>query len=327
MRAKSAFAVALSGLAITAAVLGPVSAQQPGCVAGAEPTHDYGDRPPEGFLRYGTRPVVIGCAELASGRRFELVGYQLGRGERSSLCIDQYDFETGVGWGCGTNVVRGGAAIDATSREQTAGQVPVVAGTVARSVARVVVRSEIDGRLRRHPADTVTVRNPDLLRRIDVRRPFGRYLAEIPTGARAASAEARGARGRTLGLAFFPGFRGPVGQGRVCYGKPRVVGMRLLDPARVGQTSRLRIVASYPRGYITSVDVSVSGRGGGHADLAPTRPRSRGGRRVVTLPVSFTHRATVGVDVTADGLPLSRRCGAQAVLRRSAAKTLVVRVR
>jgi hypothetical protein len=40
--------------------------------------------------------VVIGCAELASGRRFKLVGYQLRRGDRGSLCVDHYDFDTGV---------------------------------------------------------------------------------------------------------------------------------------------------------------------------------------------------------------------------------------
>jgi hypothetical protein len=300
-------------------------AAQSDCDVGGMPTHPYGERPPEDFLRYRTRPVVIGCAELASGRRFELVGYQLGSGERSSLCIDQYDFETGVSWGCGSNVVRG-RAIDATSREHTAGHVPVVAGTVAPSVARAVVRSEIDGRLRRHPAALVAVRDPLLLRTIGVRKPFGRYLAEVPAGARAATAEALGARGRTLGLAFFPGFRGPVGEGRACYSRPRVARMRLLDPARVGQESRLRIVATYPGGYIGSMDVNVGGRGGAHADLVDARPHRDGGRRVVTLPVSFTRRGTVGVDVTAEGLPLSPRCR-RGPIRRSAPKTLVVRVR
>ena len=37
------------------------------------PTQPYGERPPEEFLRYATRPVVIGCATLRSERRFEFV--------------------------------------------------------------------------------------------------------------------------------------------------------------------------------------------------------------------------------------------------------------
>jgi hypothetical protein len=314
----------VSGSGDSEARLSQAGAEPPGdCRVGGAPTQPYGEHPPEGFLRYGTRPVVIGCAELASERRFELVSYQLGRGEQTELCIDQYDFDTRVTWGCGSNVVRGGGAIDATSREQTAGHVPVVAGTVAASVARVVVRSEIDGRLRRHATALVRVRDADLLRAIGVRRPFGRYLAEVPVGARGATAEARGEHGRTLGLAFFPGFPGPVGEGRECYSRPRVVGLRLLDPARVRQQSRLRIVATYPDGYIGSIDASVSGRLRVHADLAP----SSSGRYVVTLPVSFRRRGVAGIDVTADGVPLSERCGARAVLRYSAPRTLVVRVR
>ena len=301
----------------------PAVAAQADCDVGGAPTQPYNDHPPEGFLRYGTRPVVIGCAMLPSGRRFELVGYQLGRGERTELCIDHHDFDAGVNWGCGSNVVRGGGAIDATAKDANPGHLPVVAGTVAGSVARVVVRSEIDGRLRRHSAALVRVRDPDLLRVIGVRKPFGRYLAEVPANARAASAEALGARGRTLGLAFLPGFRGPVGEGRACYSNPQVKRLRLLDPARVGKKSRLRIVATYPAGVIGSVDVSVSGGLSLHADLAPRTS----GRYVVTLPVSFRRRGFAGIDVTAEGVPLSDRCGARAVLRRSALKTLAVRVR
>jgi hypothetical protein len=340
MRAKSApvTAAVLIGLGVGAQAMaagaGHVQAEtsqagvqaQADCRVGGPPTQPYGERPPEGFLRYATRPVIIGCAELASGRRFELVGYQLGRGERSSLCIDQYDFETRITSGCGSNVLYGGGAIDGTSREETAGHVPVVAGAVTSSVARVIVRSEIDGRLRRQPAALVGIDDRKLLRMIGVPRPFGRYIAEIPTGARAATAEALGARGRTLGLAFFPGFRGPVGQGRACYTQPRVTRLRLRKPARVGGKNRLRIVATYPGGQIGSIDVSVGGRSRVHADLSPESPRGEGGRRVVTLPVSFARRGTVLVDVTAEGLPRSKRCST-GPLRRSALKTLVVRVK
>jgi hypothetical protein len=114
-----------------------------------------------------------------------------------------------------------------------------------------------------------------------------------------------------------------VGEGRACYSRPRVVRLRLLDPARVGRKSRLRIVATYPAGFIGSIDVNVGGRGGAHADLVPTAS----GRYVVTLPVSFTRRGVTGIDVTAEGVPRGERCGARAVLRSSAPKTLAVQVR
>jgi hypothetical protein len=305
----------------------PRAVQSDDCRVGSAPTHDYGQRPPEEFLRYGTRPVVIGCATLASGRRLELVGYQQGRGERTSLCIDHYDFESGVSWGCGSNVVFGGGAVDATSKMRLPPWPDVVSGALSTSVARVVVRSEIAGRLRRHPAVAVRVRGRKLLRAIAVRKPFGRYLAEVPRRARVATAEALDERGRSLGLAFFPGFRGPVGEGRACYGRPHITRLRLLEPARAGRRSRVRVVAKYRGGYIASVEASVGGEGRVHAKLVRPRTRRAGGRRVVTLPVRFGPRGAVGVDVTAEGVPLKRRCGKHPPLRRSDPKTLVVRVR
>jgi hypothetical protein len=341
MRGRRAWGIAALALGLGSAVLPQLAVdgrshareltraavQSGDCRVGSAPTHDYGERPPEELLRYGTRPVVIGCATLASGRRLELVGYQLGRGEHTSLCIDHYDFESGVSWGCGSNLVSDGGAIDATSKTGLPGRPDVVSGTLSASVARVVVRSEIAGRLRRHPSVAVRVRGRRLLRAIAVSKPFGRYLAEVPRGARAATAEALDARGRSLGLAFFPGFRGPVGQGRACYGRPRIARLRLLEPARAGRGSRVRVVARYQGGYIASIEAAVGGKGRVHADLVRPRTRRAGGRRVVTLPVRFERRGTVGVDVTAGGLPLSRRCGKDPPPRRSDPKTLVVRVR
>jgi hypothetical protein len=100
-----------------------------------------------------------------------------------------------------------------------------------------------------------------------------------------------------------------------------------LGRARVDETSHVRVVAIYPGGYIGSIEVNVGGRGGGHADLVQTNPRRAGGRRVVTLPVHFTRPGPTAVDVTAEGLPLSRRCGDRPLLRESAPKTLAVQVR
>jgi len=68
--------------------------------------------------------------------------------------------------------------------------------------------------------------------------------------------------------------------------------------------------------------VNVGGRGGAHADLVPTTS----GRYVVTPAVGITRRGVTGIDVAAEGVPPSERCGARAILRRSAAKTLAVQV-
>src|SRR3990170_948741 len=101
MRAKRAVVVVLSSCLSLAALseVGAIDEPRAGssgvklmreakCDVGGSPTRPYGNRPPEAFLRYGTRPVVIGCAELANGRRFELVGYQLRRSDEGSLCVD-----------------------------------------------------------------------------------------------------------------------------------------------------------------------------------------------------------------------------------------------
>ena len=170
------------------------SSQQGTCKSGGVPKHPYGERPPEDFLRYATRPVVIGCATLASGRRFELVGYQLAHGRQSSLCIDQSEPATGFSGGCGSNLVRGGGAIDAGSSSRNGGRPIVVSGALSASVRRVAVRYELRRRLRRTAAVVVRVSDPALLRAIAVARPFGLYLAEVPRGARAVTAEAYGRR-------------------------------------------------------------------------------------------------------------------------------------
>jgi hypothetical protein len=323
--AAIAFGVTPSfGIAVRAPSDAHVAGQAPECRVGAEPTQPYGERPPETFLRYVTRPVVIACATLPSGRRFELVGYQLGRGQRSSLCIDQYDFSTGVGSGCGSNVVRGGGHIDAGSVTRGATGPAVVSGTLSGSVGRVVVRSEVGGRLRRHGVALVRIRDRAVLDAIRVGRPFGRYVAEVPPRARAVTADAVRPRRGSLGLAFFEGFRSAIGEARACYTRPRVARLRLLEPARVGSINRLHVIASYPAGYVTSVDVNIGGKSRIHADLAPTSSPREGGRRVVTLPVRFTRRGATGIDVTAEGVPLSGRCGERPVLRTSSPKTLVV---
>ena len=58
-----------------------------------------------------------------------------------------------------------------------------------------------------------------------------------------------------------------------------------------------------------------------HADLS-----HEGGRRIATLPVEFTRRGTVAIDVTAEGVPRGPSCR-NGPLRRSPRRTLGVRVR
>jgi hypothetical protein len=130
-----------------------------------------------------------------------------------------------------------------------------------------------------------------------------------------------------VGVGYFDGFGGPIGEGRRCHGRPRVSRLRLSTPARNGKPNTVTFVARYPRGYIGSAEVRTDGTIV-HADLTVPKHRRDGGRRDLTLPVRLERRGTVGIDVTVEGLPLaSKRCGANGRPRESAPKTLVVRVR
>lgn len=296
------------------------------CVPGGPPTHVYRERPEEPSLRYVTRPVVIGCINLPSGRSFELVGYQLGGGGRTDLCIDHYEARTGETWGCASNQVLGGGAIDASSTHRSPGQPDVVAGALSKHVARVVVRSELRGRLRRGHAARLAIRDRALLGMIAVKRPFGRYLAELPDRARAVTAEALDARRRSLGLSFAEGVGGPVGEGRACYSRPRIARLRLLETPKASARARLELRVNYPSGFLRSAEATVSGDRRFEKVLRAQRARTRA-RRTLTLPIRLPRPGTIGIDVTVTGVPIAKACGVGAWPRRSAARTFVVRVR
>lgn len=298
-----------------------------GCHQGQAPSSGaYGELPPEGSLRYRTRPVVIGCGRLSGGRRFELVGYRLGSRKRSRLCIDVLYPESGESSGCGTNRVQGGGAIDATGVTRVAGRPATVTGATRGHVARVTVRYELRRTMRKTPAALVIVRDPDVLQAVRVGKAFGLYLAEVPAKARAVSAQARGRSGDAIGVGYFDAFPGPVGQGRRCHARPSVAHLRLGAPARAGKPNTISFLVRYPGGYIGSADVRAD-RGIVHADLLPFNGRGEA-RRKVTLPLRFERRGTFGVDVTVEGHPVAlKRCGEDGQLRKSAPKTLVVRVR
>ncbi len=192
------------------------------CRLGQAPGPPYSERPPEGSLRYRKPPIVIGCGRLPSGRDFDLVGYRLGRSKRGSLCLDVHYPESGESSGCGSDRVRGGGAIDATGVSRAAGRPATVTGATRGFVKRVTMRYELRGKMRASRAALVIVRNRDLLRAIGVEKPFGAYLGEVPPNSRAVSAQARDAKGHLVGVGYPEGFAGPIGEGRICHGRPRV---------------------------------------------------------------------------------------------------------
>lgn len=296
-----------------------------GCTPGSQPARAYGERPPEPGFVYATRPVVLGCASLSSGARVEVVGYRFGRPGRSSLCIDINDLGRRGGGGCGSDRIPYGDAIGAGGFSAGVRGPLRLTGTTARIVTRVLVRWERSRRLRARPAALVRVRTPALLASLHVRRAFGIYVAEVPRGARAVSAEGRDARGRARGLAFFAGFRGPAGAGQRCFTRPRITGLRALGTARARRTVWVRARVSYVRGRTTSIRFDSPRGAGGIADLVPAPARRGVERRAVTVPLRFDRRGRVLLSAVAEGLPRDRRCGL--LVRRSTPRELALSVR
>jgi hypothetical protein len=168
-------------------------------------------------IRPATPHIVIGCARLRpSGRRVELIGYQqTGYGGRAArLCIDARDPATGQAHGCGTNRVYRGEVVDATSvvgcpRVIVPGVTATVSGATSADVARIAVSFRRQGRRAMRAATLVRVRAAELLRRLQVRRPFGRYLVEVPADARGLRVHAFNSAGGAVGRARLP-FRDSV---------------------------------------------------------------------------------------------------------------------
>lgn len=264
--------------------------------------------------------MVLGCATLPSGKQLQLVGYQLG--ERSTqLCIDTVDVSDGSASGCGNDRVLGGGAIDATARTGATPSNTRIAGATSGAVGRVVIRYELDGKLRRSEARLVRVVDRQLLRTLQVSRPFGRYLAEVPRGARAVHALAFDTRGRRIGIAAFEHLGGPQREGRACYSLLRITRVGLLGPRRRRAGATVVVHVAYPNGRLLGVNAGYLGRGI-IADLVPTTDAEQR----ITLPVRLPDRRTAVFEVGADGRPRdAQRCGGE--LRHAQPKTLVVRLR
>jgi hypothetical protein len=144
--------------------------------------------------------VVLGCATLASGRRSKLVGRRFRDGE---LCIDTIDLATQSATGCHADRVAGALSVDSRT---ASGRGPDVLGGAARSaVRRVQIRYRTRTRgVRKAPGALVRVEDPAVLQALRLRRPFSRFLVEVPGGARRVVVEGYDARGRLLGRDAVP---------------------------------------------------------------------------------------------------------------------------
>jgi hypothetical protein len=195
----------------------PDEARQAACRVGRAPTRPVPRvrAEEEEGIRRTTRPTVLGCGRLPSGRRFELVGYRqtTGRGRRTILCIDTVLLPRGDSFGCGDETVARGGHIEAGGVTTEIGKRTIVEGSASASVASVVVRygrgrTELPRR-----AVLIRVRRESVLRKIRVRGAFGYYLGEAPPRSLPLTVEARDEHGRTIGRATFSRTR-PPGSGR-----------------------------------------------------------------------------------------------------------------
>lgn len=313
-----ASATTAAGSTSTAAAAG-ARAETANCRPGAEPSRSYGKRPPERQLRYGSRPTVIGCVRLPQAGQIELVGYQLGA-RRTALCIDQVE-PGGSSYGCGSNSVFGGGAIDATG---LIGRTRIEGATIG-DVASVVVRYELGGLVKETDASLVRVRNRGLLRRLRVAEPFGHYLAEVPPDARAVQVEARDARGQGMGVANNANFGQPVGEGRRCLSRPTITSLRVLGRPRAGRGVLLRVRVDYPNGNVAGIRVNRRRRLALIAHPPAREDGAAGSSVTVTLPVQLGKAGRAPFDVIADGVPQDATCPVG--IRRSAPRTVSVRIR
>ena len=177
-------------------------------VVGGKPTAPY--RRVAGEERVGMRrthaPLVFGVADLPTTGRVEVVGYTMrgfrGRGEL--LCVDLALPDGSRGGGCNRGLPARAGGLQGTGSTRDANAPRLASGaTRAGGVARIAVRYRVRGRPATASAILIRV-PPDLAARLGTRR-FLFYVAEIPSAARAVSAAARDARGRTVWRARFPG--------------------------------------------------------------------------------------------------------------------------
>jgi hypothetical protein len=135
-----------------------------------------------GGIRPTTAEIVLGCGRLDGAGRFRVIAFRLRspRGQ-GTLCID-VRFASGYGYGCGDDIVYGGGDIEAGAAS-TDGRRTQVSGTASSRVQRVRLEYRLGysgGHLR---AKLVRVRDAPVLKRLQIDRPFGYYVGELPARA------------------------------------------------------------------------------------------------------------------------------------------------
>lgn len=175
-----------------------------GCRVGEQRAASWITEEERAGARRVTAPIVIGCVrERRSRRHYELIAYRLARPSGPDvLCLDTYVPSTGSSYGCASHRVLRGGKIDLTATSPVTRRGPMtVSGATTADVARVTIGYRLRGRPHTRRATLVRVRDAALLRRLQVSRAFGRYLVEVPLGARRLRVRAYDSAGRTVGSA------------------------------------------------------------------------------------------------------------------------------
>jgi hypothetical protein len=203
-------AILIAAAAVAAS--GPGAPSQPSetggpCPIGGAPTNAVQWR------RVDRRPVrelvVLGCGRLSDGRRFELVARRFPR-ERF-FCLDAYFPRRRAALECGALPRPQDDPVDVSAlapwEGRAAGRIggAVVTGAASARVARVEIVVGRGGSERWRRAALVRVRDPELLRRLRVRRAFGFHASVPPRIVNGARIEAFDESGSLLGQARLPG--------------------------------------------------------------------------------------------------------------------------
>jgi hypothetical protein len=220
-RLKWAVAAAPAILIAAAAVAasGPGDASRPGelggrCPIGGAPTNAIQWRRVD--RRRVRELIVLGCGRLADGRRFELVARRFPR--RRFFCLDAYFPRRRAALECGALPQPQGGPIDVSAFAPPRGRAArrldgaVVTGAASAKVARVELVFARGGSERRRRAALVRVRDPELLRRLRLRRPFGFHASAPPRTVEGARIDAFDGGGRLLGQVPVPQARGEGGK-------------------------------------------------------------------------------------------------------------------
>lgn len=204
--------ISVAAAAVTVGSPGePIKATGAGrdCPVGAAPTNAGEWRRVDG--RRVNKLLVLGCARLSDGRRFELVARRFPG--RKFFCLDAYLPKRRAALECAAlpqprrGVVDVSAFAPAGTRATKRLKGSIATGAASARVARVELVLGDGASRRRQKAALVTVRDPELLRTLGLDRPFVFHASAPPPTAERAHIEAFDARGRLLGRVPLPALR------------------------------------------------------------------------------------------------------------------------